>query len=121
MEGQIHRYVKSGWEVFVQADADVDNLTGKHLLFSEDRELLVDIAFHEVVVEERFVMAKVRTEDARVGPDYVLCLCDIDDSLVPDIEAAYGGMPGIRYRRWKSNEDTRAGRYSRQYLDDLDE
>jgi len=54
--------------------------------------------------------------------DYVLCLYYSDDSrrgeLATRVKTDYSTFP-VKYRYWKSDDDTRAGRYSEQFLSRL--
>jgi hypothetical protein len=46
--------------------------------------------------------------------DYVCCLYWHDDSRKQELFERYRNSENIRYRWWKSNADTQAGKYSEQ-------
>jgi hypothetical protein len=54
-------------------------------------------------------------EKWKKGPDYVLCLYCKDESRKNELAEKYTGFPGVKYRYWKSDADTRSGIYSEKY------
>jgi len=60
-------------------------------------------------------------EGKNKGPDYVLCLYYKDDSRKIELKKKYMMMTGVRYRFWKSDEDTLKGKYSKKFLNQLSE
>ena len=67
-----------------------------------------------------FYEAKINDEGKNVGPEYVLCLY---------YKMTVGNMGwlgstrrcrGVKYRYWKSDSDTREGKYSTMFLSKLE-
>jgi len=92
-------------------------LTGKYLFFHANSELLEKIARDEIE-NNGFDMAKINTELGK-HTDYILCLYSQNDSRKDELAEKYQAKNGIKYRYWKSDEDTLKGKYSKQYLDNL--
>ncbi len=95
-------------------------ITGKYLFFSEDRNLLKKIAIQEIK-QNGFPCAKVNLKSSKVGRDYVLCLYYKDDSRKKELAEKYLSFPNVRYRYWKSDEDTRNRKYSEEFLRNLED
>jgi len=93
-----------------------DEITGKYLFFHENPKTLLNIAIDEIK-EEGFHVAKVNKKILGTGKDHVLCLYYKDDSRKNELAEKYQEKNGVRYRYWKSDEDTRKGKYSKQFLD----
>ena len=89
------------------------NLSGKYLFFCENRDRLCELAKNEIK-NNNFEVAKV-SKHANNG-DYVLCLYWHDDSRKRELHDKYMRDTDLKYRWWKSNSDTRNGKYSQQYL-----
>ena len=85
---------------------------GKYLFFSPDRELLLNIAISEIS-EYGFKDAKVSINPK--NNEHVLCLYWRDDERGYELMSRHGDNKDIKYRWWKSNADTRLGKYSKQY------
>jgi hypothetical protein len=47
--------------------------------------------------------------------NYVMRLYWSDNSRTDELKIRYGRLKGVQYRYWKSDEDTRKGKYSEQY------
>lgn len=88
-------------------------ISGKYLFFSQSRELLIQIAKSEIR-SHGFSDAKVSKNPP--GHDDVLCLYWADDSRKVELAQRHGGSQNLRYRYWKSDADTEAGKYSEQFL-----
>lgn len=91
--------------------------TGKYLFFGPDAAALVDLGKY-LISHCGFRYAKV-SRHAR-GPDHVLCVYWKDDARKWELAELHEQMDleedqGIKYRYWKSNEDTRRGKYSNPY------
>ncbi len=89
------------------------------MFFSQNRELLVEIAIHEL---ENGGFHQAKTHMADVTPpsgEYVLCLYYKDASRKYEIAKKYKDRIGLKYRYWKSDDDTLAGKYSKQFIDRL--
>ena len=109
------------WEWFERSDAPVIpyEITGKYLFFSGNRDLLIEIAINELE-NNGFHFAK--TPMSGITPasgEYVLCLYYKDDSRKHEFAKKYRGRNDLKYRYWKSDSDTLAGKYSKQFLDKL--
>lgn len=90
---------------------------GKYLFFGPDAAALIDLG-RWLIKEHGFDCAKV-SRYAR-GSDHVLCVYWKDDTRKWELAELHEQMDleedqGIKYRYWKSNEDTRRGKYSPQF------
>ena len=95
-------------------------ITGKYLFFSENKERLLEIAKNEIL-EHDFYVAKVNNNLLGSNTDYVLCLYYHDDSRKYELAERYKERDSdIKYRYWKSDEDTLKGKYSEEFLTKLD-
>ncbi|MCH7559977.1 MAG: hypothetical protein IIC67_01175 [Thaumarchaeota archaeon] len=92
-----------------------DEIMGKYLFFHEDPKMLLKIAVDEIKGD--FHVAKVNQMITGTGKEYVLCLYYKDDSRKYELNEKYQEKNGVKYRFWKSDEDTRKGKYSKQFLD----
>ena len=106
------------WEWFRAPEETPYEITGKYLFFSTDRDLLVSIAIEELQSGE-FHRAKIQMEGKKMAEEYVLCLYYRDDNKKHELAAKYRGRAGLNYRYWKSDESTRRGEYSEQFLGSL--
>src|SRR3989442_1056419 len=106
------------WQYLFRRNKPGYDISGKYLFFSEDRHRLVRIAVEEIE-NNGFHAAKVNMKGQNYGPEYVLCLYYEDDSRKKELAEKYSGVAGIRYRYWKSDQDTREGKYSEQFLSQL--
>ncbi|MGW8956772.1 hypothetical protein [Paenibacillus sp. NPDC055715] len=82
---------------------------GKYLFFSNDKDSLIEIAKKEIN-HNWFYWAKVATEPLTSSSGYVLCLYWHNDSRLNELKERYHDKI-----RWKSDEDTRNGKYSEAY------
>lgn len=114
-EGSLRRRGDGYWEWFDAADDPAYEITGKYLFFSSDRDLLVSIAVEELT-KGGFHHAKIPLPEANIQKEYVLCLYYRDDSRKQELARKYRGRPKLKYRYWKSDEDTLAGKYSAEFL-----
>jgi len=95
-------------------------ITGKYLFFSKNKEKLVEIAKNEILVHD-FHLAKVNNDLLGSNTEYVLCLYFHDDSRKYELAERYRDRDSdIKYRFWKSDEDTLKGKYSEEFLSKLD-
>jgi hypothetical protein len=65
---------------------------------------------------------QAKTHMAGVTPptgEYVLCLYYKDDSRKDELATKYRNRSELKYRYWKSDEDTLTGKYSKEFLDKL--
>ena len=107
------------WEWFVRSETAPYEISGKYLFFSANRDLLVEIAVEEL---ETGGFHQAKTHMADVAPptgEYVLCLYYKDNSRRDELAAKYQDRPELKYRYWKSDEDTQAGKYSKEFLEKL--
>jgi hypothetical protein len=109
------------WEWFERSDTPVIpyEITGKYLFFSVNRDLLIEIAINEL---ENNGFHHAKTPMSGIPPasgEYVLCLYYKDDSRKHEFAKKYRGRNDLKYRYWKSDSDTLAGKYSKQFLDKL--
>jgi hypothetical protein len=95
-----------------------EEITGKYLFFHENPKVLAEIAVAEIR-GGGFHLVKVNQKIMGAGKDHVLCLYFKDDSQKDELAERYQDKNGIKYRYWKSNDDTRKGKYSKQFLDSL--
>jgi len=96
-----------------QTSSFTSNLKGKYLIFSKNQNLLLDICRDEIENHD-FEAAKVSTSPR--NHEYVCCLYWHDDRRKHELAKRYGANSELKYRYWKSNADTRAGKYSKQFL-----
>ncbi len=93
-------------------------ITGKYLFFHERVEVLQEIAKEEIL-NNGFHKAKVNQYLRGSNTEHVLCLYYKDDSRKNELAQKYQGKNGVKYRYWKSDEDTRKGKYSDEFLSRL--
>ena len=101
------------WEYY--GDYPDGIITGKFLFFSEDRDVLIDILHAEVDIHG-FLVGKVSKDqnNGRVG-DHVLCLYSTSNQRGHELSERYKALESVKYRWWKSNADTAAGKYSDKF------
>ena len=112
---EIEKQSDSYWTRFgdpEQSSSFYGDWDGKYLIFSKDRKALLDIAVSEIK-EYGFKDAKVSLKPN--NEDYVLCLYWRDDERGYELMSRYGENKNLKYRWWKSNADTRSGKYSNQH------
>jgi hypothetical protein len=90
-------------------------ITGKYLFFSENVNKLLEIVYNEIE-NYNFPQAKVNKELDIYDKEYVLCLYYKDDSRKHELYKRNKENYNVKYRFWKSNEDTRMGKYSKEFL-----
>ena len=93
------------------------HVSGKYLFFSKDTEKLKEIALAEIRTHG-FHQAKYNTEPLVGQTESVLCLYYSDESRQHEV-AKRARAYGVKYRYWKSDADTAAGRYSERFLSKL--
>lgn len=118
MSANVTRRSDEAWEYFETEEFPPYRIKGKYLFFSEDRGLLVEVAVDELETNG-FHRAKINPEGKQRGSEYVLCLYYKDDSRKRELADKYRNRDGLKYRYWKSDEDTRRGKYSEQFLQKL--
>lgn len=118
MSVEIRRDYIGPWEVLRTEEPPPYEITGKYLFFSENRELLVNLARDELE-NNSFHEAKVIMEGMQKGSEFVLCLYYKDDSRKHELASKHNRKLGLKYRYWKSNLDTLEGKYSDEFLKKL--
>lgn len=104
---------EGGWLYFKHIDFDEDTpIKGKYLIFCPNRETLAGIAITEIL-QHKFEVAKISMQ-AR-GVDHVLCLYWTNADRARELASRYKNRTDVKYRWWKSDADTRAGKYSEQF------
>jgi len=113
-ENYVWKYFMSDnyFEQLHQTNND-SGITGKYLFFDEKPEMLEKVAKEEIE-NNGFDLAKRNVELSGTATEYVLCLYYKDDSRKHELAEKYKGK--IKYRYWKSDEDTLKGKYSKEYL-----
>lgn len=106
------------WEHFMCKDKIDYRITGKYLFFCKDRKILIKIAIEEIE-NNGFHRAKVNKVGTNHRAEYVLCLYYKDDSRKEELAEKYGCQSNVKYRYWKSDEDTGKKNYSDKFLSKL--
>ena len=106
------------WHHYHKMTEKKQKITGKYLFFSENKDELENIAINELE-SGIYLRAKINTDQHKKGTNYVLCLYYIDDSRKFELAKKYEKNPNIKYRYWKTDEDTLKGKYSKQFLKQL--
>lgn len=96
-----------------QSSSFQGDLDGKYLFFSENQQLLMLLVESEII-RHGFQVAKV-VKNPR-GKEYVACLYWHNPLRREELRKRWGNHPDIKYRYYKTNADTRAGKYSEQFL-----
>lgn len=93
-------------------------ILGKYLFFHEDKNKLIEIARNEIENHD-FHKAKVNGHLLEGQIEHVLCLYYKDDSRKHELAERNKQEYGAKYRYWKSDEATRKGQYSKEFLSNL--
>lgn len=93
-------------------------ITGKYLFFSEDKTTLIELAKNEIA-NHSFHQAKVNEFTIDRNKEHVLCLYYKDDSRSDELATRNEQEYKVKFRYWKSDEDTRKGKYSKEFLNNL--
>jgi hypothetical protein len=113
-------YCDGYWEWFTYKTGEQGVITGKYLFFSADREVLKQIAIDEIEHHD-FRHAKIPMEGKNKSNEYVLCLYYRDDHRKGELAERYSKRNDVKYRYWKSDEATRRGEYSKEFLEQIPE
>ena len=105
------------WLWFLSKEKPPYPITGKYLFFSENLDTLKEIALEEIR-NNGFHHAKVNPRLIGNNTEHVLCLYYKDDSRKHELAQKYRGK--VKYRYYKSDEDTLRGKYSEEFLSKLD-
>ena len=87
-------------------------LAGKYLFFCTNQNTLLKLCEYEIT-NHNFNVAKVSTNPN--NEEYVCCIYWTDDKRKYELANRYKHRKDIKYRYWKSNEDTRSNKYSQQF------
>lgn len=119
VEGKnVFSFPNNGWEIFINIGEFGNEINGKYLFFSKDREELRKIARDELEYN-KFPTAKINLEESKVGDDHVLCLFYRDDSRKRELATRHLNNPKVIYRYWKSERETEMGAFSKKFIDEL--
>ena len=111
------RIISDGyWLWFLSKEKPPYPITGKYLFFSENLDTLKEIALEEIR-NNGFHHAKVNLQLVGKNTEHVLCLYYKDDSRKHEFAQKY--QDKVKYRYWKSDEDTLKGKYSEEFLSKL--
>lgn len=95
------------------------DIVGKYLFFSENKDRLIEIARNEIL-NHGFHRAKVNAQMLGNNREHVLCLYYRDDSRKDELAERAKSEYQVKFRYWKSDADTRDGKYSDEFLGKLD-
>jgi hypothetical protein len=95
-------------------------IMGKYLFFSQDKNKLIEIAKNEIM-NYGFHQAKVNEVKEDGQMEHVLCLYYKDNSRKNELARRNNQEYKVKYRYWKSDEDTQKRRYSEEFLNNLSE
>jgi len=134
MEQKVFEFDMPGWHCFASKkffksiyekrktnstnNPDDLGITGKYLFFNSNPDILKKVA-REEIANNGFDIAKIATELLGTQTEYVLCLYYKDDSRKDELAKKYQEKNGIKYRYWKSDEDTLKGNYSKQFREEV--
>jgi len=93
-----------------------NKITGKYMFFCSDRYKLMELA-EELIKKYGLELAKVPDDNFKVGNDWVLCVYDESPRLHEEMKEY--DLDDIRYCGWKSDEETRQGKYSQEFIRNL--
>lgn len=101
------------------SEQHMKSLTGKYQYFCSDRDVLLQIAEHEMS-KYGFFHAKISILNKSHG-DYFMALYWLEDSRKAELrKRSYEYIrkfgTEVKFRGWKSNEATRRGEYSDYFL-----
>ncbi len=105
-----------GWYWYFNILVKKVKVLGKYLFFSKSIAVLETIMIEEME-NGGFWKAKINTDQHKIGDEYVLCLYYTDDSRKYELANKYKNNPELKYRYWKSDEDTLKGKYSKDFLE----
>lgn len=115
--------IERGYWTYIINDAiDGSPITGKYLFFSENRDLLIDLA-KKILTKYGLIQAKVPIEGKNIGKDYVLCVYDESPRYKNEMKKYQDSVISCPNNNWKSDMKTLAGVYSNKFLEEkkLDE
>ena len=107
-----------GW-FWIKNDKSNQNrneIKGKYLFFSDDKEQLVELA-QDLLKKYDLLIAKTPSSDTpnnSKGFGFVLCVYDTINRYCNELKGFE--TSDISFRYWKSDNKTRAGKYSNQFI-----
>lgn len=99
----------------------IKDIQGKYLFYCSKQKPLLQVARLEIK-EHHFPLAKVVTKENKILDDYVLCLYDFCEKKDEDMLKRFKNYletHGVRYERWKSEEETRNNQYEPEFYEKL--
>ena len=92
---------------------------GKYQFFCDDRDKLIEIA-KKILLEFDLSNAKISKTKRKTSKGFGYCLLvyDYKPRYVNEMKK-YADETNIKYRYWKSDENTSKGRYSKEFLENL--
>lgn len=93
-----------------------NEITGKYLFFADDKEQLIKLA---KTILKQYELSVAKTPSSNVpnnskGFGFVLCIYDTTNRYCNELKKFE--TSDISFRYWKSDNATRAGRYSKQFV-----
>ena len=107
-----------GW-FWVKNDDSNQNrneITGKYLFFSDNKNELIELA-ENILEKYSLLVAKTPSSDIpnnSNGFGFVLCVYDTENRYCNELKKLETNTISFRY--WKSDNATRAGKYSKQFV-----
>ncbi len=98
------------------SDQDRNNIKGKYLFFADNKEQLIELA-KTILDKYNLLIAKTpssNTPNNSKGFGFVLCVYDTENRYCNEFKKMETNSISFRY--WKSDDATRAGRYSKQFI-----
>ncbi len=98
-----------------ESEIKSSDVIGKYLFFSDDKSMLQKVG-EDILREYNLPSMKIsssKNHNAEAGFGYVLCVYTDNFSLKDILKDRE--VPGLNYRYFKTDDATRAGKYSTQY------
>jgi hypothetical protein len=92
-------------------------IIGKYLFFSDNSDKLLKIMFDEIE-KYNFPLAKINHKLTGDHKEYVLCLYYKNELRDNELINRNNSKYHVKYRSWKSNNDTYNGVYSRKFINE---
>lgn len=109
---KITSYSDGFWEWFHSLKTNGPICSGKYLFFSKDRDSLIKLLI-EIFKKSKLAEAKIPLNGNQVGGEYVLCVYSESDKDMDKFKRLTNKYSNIKFRGWKSDEDTLKGKYSK--------
>ncbi len=104
------------WIKNENSDQNRNEIKGKYLFFSDDKEQLIDLA-KDLLKKYNLLIAKTPSTDTpnnSKGFGFVLCVYDTVNRYCNELKEYE--TSDISFRYWKSDNATIAGKYSKQFI-----